>query len=152
MPAGPCGPGAPLGTLRVSFGIFAAVLLPVSLRLIGQASVIFPWPLNPRSSVIYGLIFLGAVTYFLPGVFRPRWGNATGQLLGFLAYDLVLIGPFLQHYAVVKPEHRASLIVYTVVLVYSGTLAVYYLFINPQTRFLAARELPPPVELRPAHA
>jgi hypothetical protein len=54
--------------------------------------------------------------------------------LGFLAYDLVLIMPFLQHFSDVLPEQRASLIVYTTVLVLSAGLAVYYLFIHRATR------------------
>jgi hypothetical protein len=65
---------------------------------------------------------------------RPRWGNAFGQLLSFLAYDLVLIVPFLSLFDTVKPDRIFGLTVYFAVLVYSGGLAVYYLLINPQTR------------------
>ena len=72
----------------------------------------------------------------------PRWANAAGQLLGFLVYDLVLLGPFLRHFGVVAPAHRASLTVYTAVLLVSAALAVYYLFIHPATRF---RPAPTPV-------
>jgi hypothetical protein len=35
----------------------------------------------------------------------------------------------------VKPNRMLNLVVYTAVLVYSGGLAVYYLLIDPQTRF-----------------
>jgi len=120
--------------VRVSFGIFIA-----SLFLAGGALVlrmpIFPWDLNPDSSVVFGCIFLGDAFYFLYGLFRPRWGNAFGQLLSFLAYDLVLIVPFLLLLNTVKPGHMLGLVVYIVVLIYSGGLAVYYLLIDPQTRF-----------------
>jgi hypothetical protein len=47
----------------------------------------------------------------------------------------VLIVPFLGLLNTVKPERFINLVVYTAVLIYSGGLAVYYLFINPQTRF-----------------
>ena len=118
----------------VSFGIFV-----VSLFLAGGALVlrlpVFPWDLNPDSSVIFGCIFLGDAFYFLFGLFRPRWGNAFGQLLSFLAYDVVLIIPFVLLFDTIKPERMFSLVVYTAVLVYSGGLAIYYLFINPRTRF-----------------
>ena len=118
----------------VSFGIFV-----VSLFLAGGALVlrlpVFSWDLNPDSSVIFGCIFLGDAFYFLYGLFRPRWGNAFGQLLSFLAYDLVLIIPFVLLFDTVKPERMFSLVVYTAVLIYSGGLAIYYLLINPQTRF-----------------
>lgn len=120
--------------VRVSFGIFI-----VSLFLAGGALLlwmpIFPWDLNPDSSVIFGCIFVGDAFYFLYGLLRPRWGNAFGQLLSFLAYDLVLILPFVLLFDTVQPDHMLNLIVYTAVLLYSGGLAVYYLLINPQTRF-----------------
>ena len=58
-----------------------------------------------------------------------------GQLLSFLAYDLVLIVPFLSLFKTVQTEYLIGLIVYVTVLNYSGALAVYYLFIHPQTRF-----------------
>jgi hypothetical protein len=120
--------------VRVSFGIFI-----VSLFLAGGALIlrmpVFPWDLNPDSSVIFGCIFLGDAFYFLYGLFRPRWGNALGQLLSFLAYDLVLIVPFVLLFDSVKPERMLNLIVYIAVLVYSSGLAIYYLLVNPRTRF-----------------
>ena len=119
--------------IRVSFGIFLAALIFAGTALILR-SPIFPWKLNPDSSVIFGCIFLGDAFYFLYALLVPRLSNAVGQLLSFLAYDLVLIGPFLALFGTVKPELKLNLIVYVAVLVYSGTLAVYYLFINPQTR------------------
>jgi hypothetical protein len=122
------------GLVRVSFGIFIVSLFLASGALIMRLPV-FPWDLNPDSSVIFGCIFLGDAFYFLYGLFRPRWGNALGQLLSFLVYDLVLIVPFVLLFDTVKPERMFSLVVYTAVLIYSGGLAVYYLLINPQTRF-----------------
>ena len=62
------------------------------------------------------------------------WNNAKGQLLSFLAYDLVLIGPFLALFGTVKSEFELSLVAYVAVLIYSGALAVYYLFFHPSTR------------------
>jgi len=60
--------------------------------------------------------------------------DARGQLLGFLAYALILILPFLAHFATVEPEHRLSLTIYTGVLIYSGALAIFYLLIYRPTR------------------
>jgi len=120
--------------VRVSFGIFIASLFLAGGALVLRMSV-FPWDLNPDSSVIFGCIFLGDAFYFLYGLLRPRWGNAFGQLLSFLAYDVVLIVPFISLINTVKPERMLNLIVYIAVLVYSGGLALYYLLINSQTRF-----------------
>jgi hypothetical protein len=122
------------GPVRVSFGIFIA-----SLIFSGSALVlhlpIFPWKLNPDSSVVFGCIFLGDAFYFLYALLRPHWGNACGQLLSFLAYDLVLIVPFMGLISTVQPDRMIGLIVYIAVLIYSGGLAIYYLSIHPQTRF-----------------
>jgi hypothetical protein len=120
--------------VKISFGVFAVVLTAVALALILQAPTIFPWPLDPRSSVLFGWIFMGAMTYFVYAILRPSWHNTKGQLLGFLAYDLVLIVPYVRHFANVKPEHLLSLVIYLTVIVYSGLLAVYYLVVNPSTR------------------
>jgi len=119
--------------VRISFGIFI-----VSLFFAGGALLfrvpIFPWDLNPDSSIIFGCIFIGDAFYFLYGLIQPRWQNAFGQLLSFLAYDLVLIGPFLALSKTVDSDHSLNLIVYIAVLLYSGALAVYYLFIDAKTR------------------
>jgi hypothetical protein len=120
--------------VKVSFWIFIASLFLSGGALILQAPI-FPWALKPDTSVVFGCIFLGDAFYFLYGMFRPNWHNALGQLLSFLAYDLVLIVPFVGLLDTVEPVRYINLIVYTAVLIYSGGLAVYYLFINPQTRF-----------------
>jgi hypothetical protein len=119
--------------VRVSFGIFAASLLFAGTALIFNLPI-FPWTLNPDSAVIFGCIFIGDAFYFLHALFKPHWKNAVGQLLSFLAYDLVLIMPFLGLFITVEPALRLNLIVYVTVLIFSGALAVYYLFINSQTR------------------
>jgi hypothetical protein len=124
--------------VRVSFGIFTISLLLASGALILHKPV-FPWDLNPDSSVVFGCIFLGDAFYFLYALLRPYWGNAFGQLLSFLAYDLALIVPFVMLFDTVKPERIFGLVVYIAVLVYSGGLAVYYLLINPPTRHTSSQ-------------
>lgn len=123
--------------VRVSFAVFVVALVYTSIRLFLQMPTI-PWPVTPELSVIIGCLFLGAATYFVYGLLRPSWSNAAGQLAGFLAYDLVLIGPIIRLGATVAPEFQARLLVYTIVVVYSGLLAIYYLFINRQTRLFGA--------------
>lgn len=129
--------------VRISFGLFAVALFLVGRAMVLQRPDIFPWPISPETSVFYGWIFLGAMCYFIVGVFIPRWDHARGQLLGFLAYDLVLIVPFLLHFKTVRPDLLINLVVYIGVLVYSAALAVYTMFINPESRFGA---VPPSLE------
>lgn len=119
--------------VRVSFGIFLAALGFASIALIFHLPI-FPWALNADSSFIFGCTFLGNAVYFLYGLLFPSWHNAKGQLLSFLAYDLVLIGPFLALFGTIKPQFELSLIIYVAVLVYSGAVAIYYSFFNFQTR------------------
>jgi hypothetical protein len=119
--------------VRVSFGIFVASLLFAGTALILRQPI-FPWKLNPDSSVIFGCIFIGDAFYFLHALFKPSWRNAAGQLLSFLAYDLALIIPLFRLFEMVDPALRLNLTVYVLVLIYSGAVAVYYLFLNPRTR------------------
>jgi len=117
----------------ISFWVFTAALVLTGGALLLRLPV-FPWAVNPDSSVIFGSIFLGDAFYFIYGLWKPRWSNAAGQLLSFLAYDLVLIVPFLQLFGAVKPELLLNLTVYVAVLVYSGAVAIYFLFIHRPTR------------------
>jgi hypothetical protein len=120
--------------VRVSFGVFVAVLLLVGVGILLHLPNVFAWKLHPTSSALLGWFFLGAACYFLYGLVQPDWQMACGQLWAFLAYDLVLIVPYLLHFALVRPELMPSLIINTLVLVYSATLAIYYLLVKKSTR------------------
>jgi len=120
--------------VRVSFGVFFVVLVLVGSALLLQVPNVFAWTLNPASSALLGCFFLGSSCYFLYGLLFPRWHTACGQLWSFLAYDIVLIVPYLFHFATVSSVRLPSLIVNTIILIYSGTLALYYLLIKKETR------------------
>jgi hypothetical protein len=122
------------GPVRWSFIIFIFALLIVSSRMIFKLPII-PWNITPELSVVIGWMFLGAALYFFYGLLRPSWVNSAGQLVGFLAYDVVLIVPFLTRLPTTPPQHRVGLTIYTAVVVYSGLLAIYYLFIHRSTRW-----------------
>lgn len=126
--------------LRFSFGLFFLALVVVGISLVLRLPHIFPWPLKPQTSIVFGWVYLGAAVYFLYGLIYPVWGNVKGQLAGFLAYDLLLIWPFIQHLTnTVKPEHQLSLFVYLSVLIYSAMLAIYYLFIHRESRLFSSK-------------
>lgn len=122
------------GFARWSFAIFVIALLMVSIRMILKTPNTIPWMITPELSVVIGWMFFGAAGYFVYALLRPSWLNAAGQLAGFLAYDVVLIVPFLTRLPATAPEHRMGLIIYTAVVAYSGLLAIYYLFIHKSTR------------------
>lgn len=120
--------------LRTGLSASAILLLLVSCALILRLPFAFPWTLDPDSSVLFGLFFLGGAGYFAYTLRFPLCSVARGQLVGFLACDLVLIGPLLGHFTSVQPEHRLSLVIYTILMVVSGLLAAYFLFLHPATR------------------
>jgi hypothetical protein len=120
--------------VRVSFMVFIVLLLSVGCAIRLQIPNVFAWDLAPESSILLGCFFIAASCYFFYGLLRLSWYNACGQLWAFLAYDIVLIGLYLQRFATVGPYQRPSLIVNTAVLVYSAALAVYYLLVNKATR------------------
>lgn len=122
---------------RYSFAFFSLLLVAVGIALLLRAPHIFPWPLKPETSVLIAWVFFGAAVYFLHGVFHPCWGNARGQLIGFIAYDLILLGPFIHRLSQVPPAHAPSLWVYVAVLIYSLVLAVF-LLLGRAGRFDAA--------------
>jgi len=128
--------------LHVSFAVFSTVLLIAAVQLLRRSPTIFPWTLEPDTSTMFGWLFLGSAVYFLYGTIRPSWHNARGQLLAFLAYDLVLLPTYILMYPVVEPEHRPSLRIYLAVLFYSTALSIYYLFICKRTRAWAIKPAP----------
>ena len=124
--------------VRASFAVFVAALALVSGMLIAQRQHVIPWPLTPELSVLIGWMFFGAMTYFAYGLLRPSWSNAAGQLVGFLAYDLVLLPTFIGRLDDVPAADRTSQWIYLAVVVYSGLLAVWFLAISSQTRIWGA--------------
>jgi heme/copper-type cytochrome/quinol oxidase subunit 4 len=115
--------------VRWAFLLFGIILVVVGIALLLRYPYIYPWPLQPQSSVVFGWIYLGAAVYVLHSVIYPVWGNIKGQLLGFAAYDLVLLIPFINHIDVVKPAHQLSLSFYLLFIVCSLLLSLYYLLI-----------------------
>jgi hypothetical protein len=127
--------------VRWAFATFVLILVPVGIALLLRAPAVFPWRLSPAESQLFGCVFIGAAFYFAHALTRPHWKNAQGPLLGFLAYDAVLIGPFAAHFGKVDPALRLSLIVYTGVIVLSAAIALHALATQPGG-FITRRSVP----------
>lgn len=121
--------------VRIAFAGFGLGLVAVGTALVLRHDV-FPWPLDDDTSIVYGLIFLGAAVYFAYGLWRPAWGNAKGQLAGFLAYDVVLVVPFVRLWF---SSPGVSLAIYLGVIVGSAVLAIWYLVLSPRYRLWTTR-------------
>jgi hypothetical protein len=126
-----------------SFAVFVVGLLIAGGLLVAGVPGILPWRADQEVGRIVGLMFLGASAYFAYGLVDRRWENAGGQLAGFLAYDIVLIVPFVARLASGAPSYyevgtgeplRLNLVIYSGVTVYSGLLAAWYLIVDPRTR------------------
>ncbi len=114
--------------VRQSFLIFAVALFIATAMLLARAPVVFPWPLKPDSSTMFGFLFLASAMYFFDGWLRPSLTNSYGQLIGFLVYDLVLIPPYLRHWEKATGGFRVSLVIYLIVLFWSAALAIWFLW------------------------
>ena len=131
----------------VAFVVFVVVLVIVGVLLILGTPDVLPWSITPQLSVLYGCMFLGAAAYFGYGLVDRRWENAGGQLAGFLAYDIVLLVPFIVRIVSGTPSYygssseplRLNLLLYTAVVLLSGVLAAYYLFVHGPTRMRLRR-------------
>ncbi|MBI1280871.1 MAG: hypothetical protein GC179_22295 [Anaerolineaceae bacterium] len=115
---------------KFAFIIFVVALLIFGGQMVLKVPNLLPWDISLVGSALYGWMFLGAAVYFLYGLIRPGWSNTGGQLAGFLGYDLVLIVPFLQMLPTISATRRTSLIIYLVVVISSGLLSIYYLFLR----------------------
>jgi hypothetical protein len=125
----PVQPTAPLETIvRQSSLIFALALAGAGLALLARMPHVFPWPLSPASSTVFGLTFLGLSLIYGQVWLSGSRDAAVITMAGFLVYDLILLPPFLGHFAKVPPEKLLSLSVYTAVLIYSALLAIWFLF------------------------
>ncbi len=120
--------------VRAAFAFFIGALVIVGGLLVAQVPNILPWTVTPELSTLFGIMFLGAAAYFTFSLIEPRWENAGGQLAGFLAYDIVLIIPFLQRLPTIDDQLRLSLVIYTGVLILSGAIAAWFLWTDARTR------------------
>ena len=126
--------------VRASFAVFAALLLLAGGLLVAGVDNVLPWQVDSETGVAAGLIFLGAASSYIYGALRPVWSFVAAPLLGFLVYDLILIGPLVNHFSEVIDAQRTSLVIYVAVLAYSGLLAIWYLLVSAGTRLFGRRE------------
>lgn len=93
---------------------------------------------SAQASQIYGWVFIAAAWSFAYPLLTRRVEHVQVGLLGFLAYDLVLIPPFALHLPEVMPALHTSLVLYLSALVASLTVSVYCLAFSKVTRPLPA--------------
>ena len=143
--------------LRWSFLGAAAVLGIVGFLAYVQVPHIYPWDVQSGTSSLFGALFLGAASVFVYGLVRPVWAFAAGNLWAFLAYDLILLIPYIGmigddsdstsgggYYDMYgggtaststgDGVNTPSLVIYLTVITLSLLVICYTLFVRPHTR------------------
>lgn len=120
--------------VRLGFAIETVVLAGVGAALIIRFPNTLPWSLEPETSTLYGWVFLGLSLYYAFSLRRRAWHHARGQLLGFLAYDILLIGPLLSRVSGIEPQFVLGLGAAIGIVLVSGALGIWFLVIDPRTR------------------
>lgn len=135
--------------VRRAFVAFTLILIGAGGALALQLQHVFPWDLQPASSTIFGFIFLGAATYFMHAIAHPRWAFGVVPLWAFLAYDVVLLGPYSRMLVGPAPDvlalaggsvNRPSLVIYLTIISGSALLALYMVLVHPSTRMIRPRQ------------
>jgi hypothetical protein len=121
-------------TLRRAIGVMTLFVGITSMSLIVFKYNILPWDGTTIFGIVYGWLFVGTGAALLYALVRNKWEIVAAQLLGFLAYDLVLIPPFIDFFSQVRPDKLPGLIMYFCFVVGSAILAIYYLFFDVRTR------------------
>jgi len=127
LPQEPVGARPLERVVRASCAVFALVLALAGAAMAARLPGIFPWPLSPQSSTVFGLVFLGLSLVYADVAVTGSRPAAMIAMSGFLVYDLILLPPFLSHFGRVAPDLMLSLTVYTGVLIYSAGLAVWFI-------------------------
>jgi hypothetical protein len=153
--------------LRWSFLVAASVLTTVGFLAYVQLPHIYPWDVQPGTSSLFGALFLGAASVFVYGLARPVWAFTAGNLWAFLAYDIILLIPYIgmigddadsttgggyyDYYgggttttSTGDGVNMPSLVIYLTVITLSLMVICYTLFVRPQTRIRLR-----PIDIRP---
>lgn len=149
------GRATPRSIRRIMAGLGLLVGV-ISVGLLGRVDGLFPWDLRPETSTMFGIVYLGVAVYFAYAALHPAWPMTTGQLLGFMAYTVVLVKPYLDllrdrladdpsatplygSYAVTSGgdgPNMLSLSVFLTVLTFGTALGVWTLIVRRETRIV----------------
>lgn len=126
----PARPEALPRSLKIWSALYVLITIPVGSVMILNAADVMPWPIKEETETLYGWIFVAASCSFIYPLLRGGMEYVIGGLVGFLAYDIVLIVPFLGHLDEVPAGLKGNLILYITALVVTASVSIYYLFIR----------------------
>jgi hypothetical protein len=119
--------------LRIAVMVITLFVGMTSVSLIVFKINLLPWGGTTLFGLLYGWLFAGTGASLLYGLVRNKWEIVSAQLLAFLAYDIVLIPPFIDFFNKVQADKLPGFIVYFGFVTGSAIVAVYYLFFDRRT-------------------
>ena len=122
--------------VRAVFVALAVILILGGGAMLLRVPNVLPWNVDLETQQLVGTLFVGDAAYFLYAAARPAWPHAAGAWLAFLAYDVILAIPLVNHFAVVRDEHRLGLVLYVAVVASTLVLSLYSLAIDRRTRIV----------------
>ena len=99
---------------RLLFLAILGVIVPFGLLLYvfprGTGSY-WTWPIpEPRSAMLIGAAYLGAITYYVAVLSQNDWQQVDNGLGGLILFSLVLLAATMAHWDVFKPYHPITLV------------------------------------------
>ena len=99
---------------RLLFYSILGVIVPFGVLLyFFPSGTDFYWTwsiLEPRSAMLIGAAYLGAISYYLAALFQNDWQQVDYGLGGLILFSLVLLGATMAHWDVFKPYHPITLV------------------------------------------
>lgn len=108
-------------SLRWLFSIVMTIALIEGIYLLIPLPFRFAWVLIPDHAVIYGWMLVGGSLFFGWSLLRPKWENGYPALYALIAYDLLLIGPFLRLFRAPVPVVIIPFYLWAAVIVILGS-------------------------------
>jgi hypothetical protein len=99
---------------RLLFYAILGVIVPFGVLLYffpGGTDSYWAWSIpEPRSAMLIGAAYLGAISYYLAALIHNDWQQVDNGLGGLILFSLVLLAATMAHWDVFKPYHPITLV------------------------------------------
>jgi len=99
---------------RILFYAILGVIIPFGVLLFffpGGTETYWAWPiLQPRSAILIGSAYLGAILYYVAALHQNDWQQVENGLGGLILFSLVLLAATMVHWDTFKPYHPITLV------------------------------------------
>jgi len=99
---------------RLLFYAILGVIVPFGVLLYffpSGTDFYWTWSIpEPRSAMLIGAAYLGAISYYLAALFQNDWQQVDNGLGGLILFSLVLLAATMAHWDAFKPYHPITLV------------------------------------------